>query len=384
MDFRRVHQELLDVLAEVVPEGADDDVALLVDQEGSGAFLRGAPDRFPNLQEIVDVPLQLLPGAADPGGAHDEADPFRDVEAAQRLTKLGPLVSFDPAGDAAGAGVVRHQDQVAAGEAHEGGERRPLVAALLLLDLDDHFAAGGHRLLDGLAAVSSFLGVVEVLAGDLLERQEAVAPRPVFDEGGVQARLDADDAALVDVGFLLDPGRGLDIDVDQVLSIDDRDPQLLRLLRVDQHSFHGKARLSIPAGVGASSERRMRRTGRACPRRAYRDRRRPGAPGPNGFAVGLRRLRGGGAPSPRAGTRRCPAVRSRFAGPGIDGEPASGRKRSSSNERWEPRALSRPAGEGSGRRTDRIPGPALISPSAAFRQRPLRPRCRRLRPTQAT
>jgi hypothetical protein len=51
------------------------------------------------------------------------------------------VLALDPARHAAGARIVRHQHQVAAGQADEGGERRALVAALFLLDLDDEFLA---------------------------------------------------------------------------------------------------------------------------------------------------------------------------------------------------------------------------------------------------
>src|SRR5690606_9045747 len=78
----------------------------------------------------------------------------------------------------------------------------------------------------------------EVVAGDLLQRQESVALAAVLDEGGFQRGLDADDPALVDVGLLLFPGGLLDIDVVQGLPVDDGDAQFFCLRRVDQHALH--------------------------------------------------------------------------------------------------------------------------------------------------
>src|SRR5690606_32523902 len=78
----------------------------------------------------------------------------------------------------------------------------------------------------------------EVVARDLLEREEALALAAVLDEGGLQRRLEPGDAALVDVGLLLFLRWLLDVDVVQRLAVDDRDPQFFRLGRVDQHSFH--------------------------------------------------------------------------------------------------------------------------------------------------
>src|SRR5690606_19925756 len=78
----------------------------------------------------------------------------------------------------------------------------------------------------------------EVFAGDFLERQEAVALGAEVDEGGLQARFDAGDATLVDVGLLLFTGPGLDVQVEQALAIDQCDAQLFGLGRINQHSFH--------------------------------------------------------------------------------------------------------------------------------------------------
>jgi hypothetical protein len=49
----------------------------------------------------------------------------------------------------------------------------------------------------------------EVLLGDFLQRQEAVALRAVFDERRFETRLDAGDSAFIDIGFFLFPGRDL-------------------------------------------------------------------------------------------------------------------------------------------------------------------------------
>jgi hypothetical protein len=78
----------------------------------------------------------------------------------------------------------------------------------------------------------------EVVAGDFLQGQEAVALAAVFDEGGFQGRLKARDAALVDVGLLLFLRRLFDVDVVQGLAVDGGDAQFFRLRRVDEHSLH--------------------------------------------------------------------------------------------------------------------------------------------------
>ena len=85
------------------------------------------------------------------------------------------------------------------------------------------------------AHVDAFL---EVLAGDFLEGQEAVAIFAVIDEARFERRLDARHDSLVDVAFALLASGGFDIDVDEFLSIDDGDAQFLLLRRVEQHAFH--------------------------------------------------------------------------------------------------------------------------------------------------
>ncbi|MNC93441.1 hypothetical protein D3C83_100710 [compost metagenome] len=79
---------------------------------------------------------------------------------------------------------------------------------------------------------------LEVVAGNFLQRQEAVALAAVLDESCFKRRLEPGDAALVDVGFLLFLRRLLDVDVVERLAVDGSDAQLFCLRRVDQHAFH--------------------------------------------------------------------------------------------------------------------------------------------------
>ncbi|MCY1277542.1 hypothetical protein D9M70_262410 [compost metagenome] len=242
-----VDQHFADVLAQVVADGADDDVAFLVDQEGRAALAGGFLDGAPELQQVVEVPLQLFGAAAEARGAHDQAHVARHVQAVQGFAQFVALFAFDAAGNAAGARVVRHQHQVAAGEADEGGEGGALVAAFLFLDLDDDFLALAQHITD----VDAPFGVLlEVFAGDFLEGEEAVALCAEVDEGGFKAGFDAGDAAFVDVGLLLFAGAGLDVQVEQPLAIDQRYTQLFGLSRVDQHSFHVVPMVSGATGNG--------------------------------------------------------------------------------------------------------------------------------------
>ena len=234
---RLVDQHLTDVVGEVVAQRAGHRVALAVDEERGGALEHRLHDLIPLDLEVVEVPLELLGGSAHAGGAHDGTHAGRHHEGVHDAAHLVAVLALDATADAAGAGVVRHQHQEAAGERDEGGEGGALVAALLLVDLHHDVLA----FLQDLAHVDApARGVLqEILAGDLLERQEAVALGAVVDEAGFERGLDARDARLVDVGLLLFAGRELDREVVELLSVNECDAQLFLLRRVHKHSFHG-------------------------------------------------------------------------------------------------------------------------------------------------
>src|SRR5690606_11022838 len=135
--LRVVDQDLADLARAVIPERPEDRAALLIDQERRRARHDDLEDRFPDAQEVVEIPAQLLDAAADARRAHDAAHALRGVQLLERLADDVPVLAGDPAGDPAGAGVIRHQDEEASREADVGRERRALRAALLLLYLDD-------------------------------------------------------------------------------------------------------------------------------------------------------------------------------------------------------------------------------------------------------
>src|SRR5258707_12003111 len=171
-----VDQDLADVGLEVVADGADDEAAFLVDQEGGrveelalgvACRLGRLDDLAPELEQIGQVPLQLFVRTADSGGAADDAHPSRNVELVHDLAQLVSILALDAARHAAAARIVRHQHEIAPGEADESRERRTLVAALVLLDLDDQLLAFGYRVLD--ASATDVHAGFEKLLRDFLE-----------------------------------------------------------------------------------------------------------------------------------------------------------------------------------------------------------------------
>src|SRR5262249_6014338 len=220
------------------------------------------------------VPLQLFERSADARGAGDDAHAVGDLELPDHFSQLVPVFAFDPARHAAAPGVVRHQDEIAAGERDVRRERRALAAALVLVDLDDQLVAFLERVL---GPASAFAVAPHVLAGDFLEGQKAVPVGAIVDEAGFEAGLDTGDDGLVDVALALFLAGGFDIEVDELLTVDDGDPKLCGLGRVEQHALHvllrrvgrggGAKRSGAPARGAWSSGRRARArtTTRAAP-----------------------------------------------------------------------------------------------------------------------
>src|SRR5690606_36658733 len=93
---------------------------------------------------------------------------------------------------------------------------------------------------------------LEVVAGDFLQRQEAVALDAVVDEGRLAGGFEPGDAVLVDVGLLLFAGRLFNVDVIQGLAVDDRHAQFFRLRGIDEHSLHLYAFLALAAARAPS------------------------------------------------------------------------------------------------------------------------------------
>ncbi|MOA55072.1 hypothetical protein D3C78_1787980 [compost metagenome] len=80
--------------------------------------------------------------------------------------------------------------------------------------------------------------LLEIAAGNFLERQETVTVGAVVDKTRLQRWLDPGDGALVDVALALFFTDGFDIEVDELLPVDDGDTQFFCLCRIKKHAFH--------------------------------------------------------------------------------------------------------------------------------------------------
>ena len=248
IDFVGVNENFTDFRLEVIANGANHEVAFFNNEErrGIGAFqsfalgaggfghifrdntvaftglqfvLRtgGFGNSFPELEQIVQVPLEFVHRAADACGAGNDAHAGRQLQAVHRLTELLTFFAFNAARDTASAGVVRHQNQVAACQRNERGERCALVAAFFFFNLNDQFLTFLKRITDrSRAHIHAFF---EILAGNFFKGEEPVTVFAVVDEAGFKAGFDAGDNTLVDIGFALFTAGCFDINIDELLAI---------------------------------------------------------------------------------------------------------------------------------------------------------------------
>ena len=172
--------------------------------------------------------MQLFERTADARGPGDDAHARRNVELGDGVAQFVAVLAFDAPRHAAAARIVGHQDQIASRQRHERGQRGALVAALVLVDLDDEFLAFLDRVLDAqLGRVR--IRVPEIGAADFLEGEKAVPFRPIVDEAGFERRFDPGDDAFVDIALALLFGCRFDVEIDQFLTVDDRHPQFFGL-----------------------------------------------------------------------------------------------------------------------------------------------------------
>src|SRR5581483_3240808 len=155
------------------------------------------------MNQVIQVPLQLFGRTPDARGTCNQRVIVGDFELRHGFPQLGAFFALDTARDSTAFGVVRHQHQIPAGEAYEGGERGTLRSALFLVDLNDELLPFLDNILDAnLAERGSVVITAEVRAGYFFQRQETLAFGPVVDERRFEARLDARDPTLINVAFL--------------------------------------------------------------------------------------------------------------------------------------------------------------------------------------
>ena len=167
---------LIDVAVVKIADGALDEVAVAVDQRRRRALQRLLADLVPEAGEIVEVALDFDLGALESSGPDDQPHCRRQVEVAHdRLQALAVGAVGNLPADPAAMRRVRHQHAIAAGQAQIGGQRRALVAALLLDDLDQQHLAALDDVLDLVAAAKRLALLPQLVSGRFVDRRSVGA-----------------------------------------------------------------------------------------------------------------------------------------------------------------------------------------------------------------
>ena len=249
IDALGVDQDFADIRLEQVADGADYQTAFLVNQEGTILAARGFFYGLPQLQQVVQVPLQFFHAASDTGRARDQAHAGGHFQLGQHVTQFCALVAFHPAGYATTTGIVWHQHQITASQADETGQGCALVAALVLVNLDDDLLLFLQQAGDAGAAEFAVFAL-QIRFGDFLEGQKTMTVHAVIHKGGFQRRFYPGDNGLVNIAFALFPSCVLDVEINEFLTINDGNAQFFLMRCIEQHAFHAISPARHIAGLG--------------------------------------------------------------------------------------------------------------------------------------
>ena len=167
VDVIGVDQDVADVIVEIVADGANHQARFLVNQECAFGF-GGTVNCGPQLEQVVQVPLQFGGAAANAGGAGNDGHAVGVFQLIHGFFEFGAFVALDATAHTATAWVVGHQDHIASRQAHEGGEGCAFVAAFFFFDLNQEFLAFADDVLDTRLAHRHAGG--EVLTRNFFER----------------------------------------------------------------------------------------------------------------------------------------------------------------------------------------------------------------------
>ena len=147
------NQNIINVLVVDIADSALDQVAVRMDQHWCGSAQRPLPDLVPQTGKIIEIAFDFRLGAGKPGGADDAPHGCRQAEIGNdRLETLAIRCARNLAADAAAMRRVGHQYAVTACKAEIARQRRTLVAAFFLDDLDQQYLAAMDDVLDFVTA----------------------------------------------------------------------------------------------------------------------------------------------------------------------------------------------------------------------------------------
>ncbi len=245
VDVIGVDQDVADIVVKVVTDGPDHQARFLVNQERAFAALR-AVNSGPQLEQVVQVPLQLRCAAANASGARDDGHTLWVFQLVHRFFEFCAVIALDATADATAARVIGHEHHIATGQANEGGQGCALVATFFFFHLDQQFLAFLDDVLD--ARLAHRYAFSKVLLGDFFEWQKAMTVFAVIYKTSFERWLDAGDYCFVDVAFALFAAFDFNFIVKQFLAVDDGQAAFFRLGCINQHPFHD----AVPSRVNSS------------------------------------------------------------------------------------------------------------------------------------
>ena len=114
IDVVGIDQDVADIVVEVIANRANHQTRFLVNQE-SAFGATGTVDRTPELEQVVQVPLQFRGAASDACGAGDDGHAVGIFQLVHRFFEFCAVVTFDATADATATRVVGHEYYVATG-----------------------------------------------------------------------------------------------------------------------------------------------------------------------------------------------------------------------------------------------------------------------------
>ena len=160
VDVVGVDQDVADVAVEVIANGTNDQAGFLVNQEGAFGTLRGAVYGGPQLEQIVQVPLQFRCAATNTSSAGNDGHPFGIFQLVHGFFEFGAVIAFNATANATAAWVVGHEDHIASGQTDEGGESGAFVATFFFFYLYQKLLAFANHIVDARLANRHAFGKV--------------------------------------------------------------------------------------------------------------------------------------------------------------------------------------------------------------------------------
>ena len=92
-----INEDFADIVAQVVADCANNNVAFLQQECRCFTLLCGAGNRFPKMDQVIQVRLKFFARATDAGRAHNNAHFVRHVDAFHGFTQLSAFITFNAA-----------------------------------------------------------------------------------------------------------------------------------------------------------------------------------------------------------------------------------------------------------------------------------------------